>query len=317
MEKKVTLITTVKNEERSIESFLESIKLQTRKPDEVVIADGGSTDNTLNIIQKLKFRSQSFRSKFKVIYRRGNRSVGRNAAIQVSSGNIIAVTDAGCILDKYWLEQITKPFSDKTIDVVAGFYKPLTTSIFQKCLSTYTCTMPDKLDKDTFLPSSRSIAFRKNAWKKVKGYPEHLNTCEDLVFDKKLKEEGFRFITKEKAIVYWPQRKNILEAAKQFFSYAKGDGEARFFRKSTPLLLGRYLVGLGFLGYIFISMNYSLLTILYLLFVLYLLWAIYKNYRYIKKRQAYFYLPLLQVVSDVAVITGTTFGLLKTYEKHI
>ena len=44
--------------------------------------------------------------------------------------------------------------------------------------------------EETFLPSGRSIAFKKSAWKEVGGYPENLYTGEDTLFDLKLKEKG-------------------------------------------------------------------------------------------------------------------------------
>ena len=44
---KVPVITTVKNEQTTIGSLLESLVTQTRSPDEVVIVDDGSTDETV------------------------------------------------------------------------------------------------------------------------------------------------------------------------------------------------------------------------------------------------------------------------------
>lgn len=303
MGQKVTLITTVRNEAESITSFLTSIAAQTRSPDEVIIVDAYSKDKTVELIKNYIPRIKNLR----VIKKRGNRSVGRNEAIRAASYGVVAVTDGGCVLDKHWLERLFKPF-EKEVDVVAGFYKPQTSGPFEQSLAAYTCTMQDKLDVDTFLPSSRSIAFKKTAWEKVGGYPEDLDTCEDLVFDKKLKTEGFVFVTVPNAIVYWPQRKNILQAAKQFFTYAMGDGRARYFRHTTPFLFLRYILGVVTLVYILIAKSYYLLPFLMILFVLYLLWAIRKNYKYVRNIKAYVYLPLLQLVSDVTVIVGTTIG---------
>ena len=79
----------------------------------------------------------------------------------MSDADTIVATDAGCILKKDWFEKITQPFTNRNIDVVAGFYKPITNSVFEKCFSTYTCTMSDQVTAD-FLPSSRSFAFRIN-----------------------------------------------------------------------------------------------------------------------------------------------------------
>jgi len=305
----ISLITTVLNEESSIEKFLDSVAKQTLLPSELVIVDGGSNDATVSTIAGFKFPFSNF--KVKLVRRKGNRSIGRNTAIKNSRGSIIAVSDAGCILDKDWLLNITKPFSDKSIDVVAGYYKPITHNIFQRCLSTYTCVMPDRIDEENFLPSSRSVAFRKSAWQKVGGYPEDLDTCEDLVFDKKMKDAGFKFIFVQNAIVFWPQRKNLLEAFIQFFKYARGDGQALYFRPQTPFLFLRYFFGLFLLIFVLETKNVFALYILILSGVFYILWSILKNYNYVKDARAIFWLPVLQFTADIAVILGMTLGVIQ------
>ena len=44
---KISLIVTIFNEAQNIELLISSMMMQTRKPDEVVIVDGGSQDNTV------------------------------------------------------------------------------------------------------------------------------------------------------------------------------------------------------------------------------------------------------------------------------
>lgn len=49
---KISLITLTFNSEKTIKKTLESIVCQTLQPDELIIIDGGSTDNTLKIIHE-------------------------------------------------------------------------------------------------------------------------------------------------------------------------------------------------------------------------------------------------------------------------
>lgn len=308
---KVTFITTVFNEEKSIEKLLLSLNGQSRFPDEIIIVDAGSTDETIKKIDSFQ-KNKEIKLKIKVIEHKGNRSVGRNYAINHSLGNIIACSDAGCELDNDWLKNILLPFDDNEIDVVAGYYKPLTNSVFQKCLATYTCVMPDKIDSENFLPSSRSIAFKKDAWKKVGEYNKWLNTCEDLYFAKELKKNGFIFKFKKDAIVYWAQRDNLRQAIAQFFGYAIGDGEARYIRKSTPFLFGRYLLGLLLLIFAILNNSIEIYILIFTLMLLYIYWSIQKNYKYVKDIKALLYLPLLQFTSDFSVILGTSIGLIRS-----
>lgn len=303
-EVKISFITTVFNEEETVSRFLDSLFAQSKQPDEVIVVDGGSSDLT---VAKMKNKN----SKLKILIRPGNRAVGRNEAIRNAREDIIVCADAGCILDKSWLKNITEPFNDPKIDVVAGYYKPIARNVFQKCLATYTCVMPDRLDLKNFLPSSRSIAFRKSAWQKVGGYPEYLDTCEDLVFAKKLKDAGYKSKTRLDAIVYWPQRKNLKEAALQFYRYAEGDGKARYIRPQTPFLFLRYLIGGGlFIAFLILKSLFILYLISIILF-LYLLWSIAKNFKYVGNWQAVFILPILQFTADFSVMAGFLRGLFK------
>lgn len=306
-----SFISTALNEEESIEKFLSSIVLNSVLPSEVVLVDAYSTDRTFTLMEKFKKKYKN-KLKVKILQRKGNRSIGRNEAIKNSDASIIVSSDVGCVLDKNFFKNILDPFRDKDIDVVSGYYKPITKSIFQKCLAAYTSVMPDRIDPQNFLPSARSMAFRKKLWEKVEGYPESLDTCEDLVFDKRLKNIGAKFIFKKDALVYWPQRRNIGEATIQFFNYAFGDGLAHYFRRQTPFLFLRYLVGIIIiiLGITFKSQ--VLINLIISLVILYLIWSIMKNYKYVRELEAIAILPLLQLISDISVLTGTTLGYIKS-----
>lgn len=314
---KLSLIVTVLNEEENIDKFFKSLFSQTFLPDKVVVVDGGSNDRTVEKIQEQIDKNKK-KITIKLLTRIGNRSTGRNFAIKNSSSEIILATDFGCTLDKNWIENISAPFEDSKIDIVAGFYKPVSSNVFKKCLSTYTCVMSDRLNEDDFLPSSRSIAFRKKVWQKNK-YPQWLDTCEDLVFAKKLKDKGARFMFVKNAIVYWEQKNNLKEAFFQFLAYAKGDGRALFIRPQVPLIYLRYFLGIYFLFLCALEKSLLGLSIILILIPLYLIWAIKKNYKYVRNKKAFIFLPLLQITSDIAVLSGTSFGIARrfSYKKLI
>ena len=306
---KISLISTVYNEERSIQSFLDSIFAQSRKPDEVVIVDARSTDTTWRLLKDATSKFKKAGIEYVTFCSKGNRSYGRNYAIKRAKHDWIAVSDAGCILDKDWLKHLDG--KSKGVDVVSGYYSSDydNPTHFQKALASYTCIMPDQLHPENFLPSSRSVMFTKSAWQSAGQYPEHLDLCEDLVFARKLKDAGYRFAMSEKALVYWPQKLDLWSAAKQFYGYAYGDGQARYFRKQTPLLFGRYIVGLLLLNWVVQSDASFFFIIVPLL--LYILWAIQKNYRYVNSWRALYLLPALQFAADFAVMFGMLRGMLR------
>jgi glycosyltransferase involved in cell wall biosynthesis len=98
----LSVILTVLNEGEAIRPLLDSLIHQTRFPDEVVICDGGSRDNTLEVLEEYKQWLP-----LKLLVAPGvNISRGRNIAISAAIGQIIAMTDAGVILSPTWLEDL-------------------------------------------------------------------------------------------------------------------------------------------------------------------------------------------------------------------
>ncbi len=308
---KISFITTIFNEENTIEKFLDSLLAQTMLPDEIIITDGGSKDKTIDRIKNYELQIKKKKIAFKLLIKKGNRSIGRNEAITHASGDIIVCSDAGNVLDKAWIKNIMKPFENKNVDVVAGYYKGLAKNIFQKCLIPYAFVMPDKVNPETFLPATRSIAFRKNVWEKVGGFDDKLSHNEDYVFSRKLRKLGVKIIFAKNAIAYWIPRNTFREAFIMFFRFAYGDAEAGIFRPKVSFLFVRYFIVAVLYILFVITKNNKLFLTFCVLFFLYIFWAIRKNYRYVKDWRAFYLLPLLQFTADFSVITGTVAGLSK------
>jgi glycosyltransferase involved in cell wall biosynthesis len=235
----VSLIVTVKNEAGSLPTLLDSIAAQTRPPDEVVVCDGGSTDATLSILHA------ETRFPLRVVERPGaNISQGRNAAIEAASGDIIASTDAGVRLESDWLQHLIAPFErDPKTMVVSGFFLPAPQTVFEVAMGA--TVLPERRDirPDKFLPSSRSVAFKKDAWQAIGGYPEWLDYCEDLVFDFALLEKHRPFALAPDAIAYFRPRGSLQAFFKQYYQYARGDGKAKLWLKRHLIRYATYLIG--------------------------------------------------------------------------
>lgn len=310
---KTSCIITVYNEEETIILLLHSLFHQSIMPNEIIIVDAGSTDRTLQRIRNFEFGNwkKKHTTKLKIFVQNGNRAVGRNYAIKKTTGNIILCIDAGCYLDKDWVKHILAPFTNTAVDVVAGFYRGESKNIFQECLIPYVLIMPDQVDEKSFLPSSRSMAFKKSIWKKLDGFPEQFDRNEDYVFAKRLQKAHANIVFAKNAIVYWFPRENLSKAFWMFFHFAAGDAQAKIFRPKVILLFIRYILGIVFFIAFLLTKNYVLLYFVYSLVVLYIVWAIIKNFRYIGAWQAFLLLPVIQFTADIAVLLGTVNGLVK------
>ena len=100
---KLSVIATVKNEVDTITSFVESLLNQSLKPDEVIIVDGNSNDGANEILKNFEAEK-----KIRLLVRDCNIAEGRNFAIESANNDYIAVTDAGCVVDKNGLKEIAK-----------------------------------------------------------------------------------------------------------------------------------------------------------------------------------------------------------------
>lgn len=243
MPHQVSVIATVLNEAESIESLLDSLVKQTRLPDEVVIVDGGSTDDTLS---KIEHFGQATDLPLKALSLPGcNISQGRNAAIAASRGSLIASTDAGVRLEDDWLEQLLAPFAaDHPPDVVGGFFTSAPESTFELALGAVTLPSAEEIDVVSFCPSSRSIIFRREAWQAVGGYPEWLDYCEDLLFDFALLDAGYVVGFAPRAVARFRPRPTPRAFFRQYYRYARGDGKADFWRYRHLVRYATYLAAL-------------------------------------------------------------------------
>jgi glycosyltransferase involved in cell wall biosynthesis len=236
----VSVIVTVLNESTSIIRLLDSLAGQSRPPDQVVVADGGSTDGTMAILTE--YAAQG-RLALRVISCPGtNISQGRNAAIEAAQGEVIAVTDAGVRLTQDWLQELTAPFTDPDVQVVAGFFVPDPQTAFEIAMGATVLPALSDVSPHRFLPSSRSVAFRKTAWQAIGGYPEWLDYCEDLILDLRLRERYGPFAFAPRAVVRFRPRPSMRAFFTQYYRYARGDGKADLWRKRHAVRYLTYLV---------------------------------------------------------------------------
>jgi glycosyltransferase involved in cell wall biosynthesis len=215
---KISLVATVKDAAPHVGEFLDSVRAQTRPPDEIVIVDGGSTDGTLDTLRGA--------GDVTLIEETGaNIARGRNLAVAAATHDVIAVSDGDCVLEAHWLADLEHALEDGA-DVAMGFYRPLAGSFFEACSAAVSLPEADEVDGDRFLPSSRSVAFRREVFDRAGGYPEWLDIGEDMYLNHRLRENGVRMDFVPEAVALWRVRPTVGATWRQYARYAEGDALA-------------------------------------------------------------------------------------------
>lgn len=308
---KVSLIATVKNEGEHLRILLDSILNQTMLPDEVVICDGGSTDNTREILEGYQQWLP-----LKIIDAPGtNISQGRNRAIAIATGPIIAVTDAGVVLSPRWLENLVIPLQSGNVKVVAGWFEADPYTDFEVVMGATVLPSREDIKPEKFLPSSRSVAFLKSAWEAVEGYPEWLDYGEDLVFDRALRQRYGDFAFTDRAVAYFRPRGSLSSFFRQYYNYANGDGKANLWPLRHAIRYGTYFIALPliiyliwkekFLGWIFLIFGVGV----YSRRPAERLWENTWGWRPPARARAFSLIPIIRLVGDLAKMIGYPVGL--------
>ncbi len=302
---KVSVVATVKNEEDRISEFLDSLLNQTRRPDEIIIADGHSTDRTSEIIRNCTKRHPLIRL---VDTRDLTIGEARNRIVKEASNETVAVVNCDR-LDPRWLENLIAGLT--SADISVGICENDAKTLFEKCVSEL--TLP-KVPTNLFSPAYFAYcAFRRNVWEKVGGYPDS-STGEDTSFAFKLKDAGFRIKRTKDAVAYMQLPKNFRWLFWKKFWISEGDARLRQLSKFRHQIRRWTLITcLAFLGGLTL-INSIFLPIL-LLFIATIVGAtIFISSRIALKLQRYsavIYVPAIIFVNETGHALGAVYGMLK------
>jgi GT2 family glycosyltransferase len=112
-------VVPARNAARTLPRTLASLAGLEPAPDEIVLVDNGSTDDTPQRLEA--FAAAAPNSKVIVVRepRRGA-SAARNTGARAASGDVLAFTDADCCPRVDWLGPLCAPLGDATVGAVAG-----------------------------------------------------------------------------------------------------------------------------------------------------------------------------------------------------
>ncbi len=244
----VSIIVPVRNAERTLDRTLEYLEAldYPRERLEIVLADGGSTDGTLEVIGQWQKRYEHIR----LVRVPDCTSPGqaRNAALKVMRGEFVLFTDGDCAPSPDWVRQILRPFfEDERIGGVGGEVLTLRTdpdnltedyceqvrflSVSGRCGVTESGYFPSLAegaphevnggDHSPFFATANA-AFRRSAVLEIGGefWPEP--TGEDVDFCLRILKRGYRLYFAKEAVVRHMHRVSLESYLRQWHGYGFG-----------------------------------------------------------------------------------------------
>ncbi len=273
----VSIIIPVKNEAGLLKTCLESISnLDYPKENiEVIVADGMSKDNSVEI-------AKHYGAKV-VLNKKQTVSPGRNIAFEHASGEIIAFTDADCIVDKNWIRNSLKYFKNDKVACVGGpnltpsdekdFGKAVGFIFNQKIFlagSTHARELKEITEVKS-IPGCNAI-YPKNALDKVMPLDESLLTCDDTELNQRLIDKGYKLLYTPDVFVWHYRRPTPKRLFKQMYRYAVGRLQVGKMDKRMINFI-HVLVGLSLPFSLLLLVFSTLLFLLLLLLYLFLLFV--------------------------------------------
>lgn len=221
------------NAAATIDQQLEALIQQTTPPWEVIIADNGSTDATLDIV-----RQYSARLPLKIVDASDRQGAGhaRNVGVKAATGDYIAFCDADDVVAAGWLQALAQAFVSKS---------------FLACRFDCARLNPgDQIDGQNqdqglqqfripFLPfaGAGGLAIQRQLYERVGGFDEAFTHLEDAEFCVRVQLTGVELTFVPDAVVHVrnasPTPKGFFEARRSTYrkAYAWGNGMGKIYLK--------------------------------------------------------------------------------------
>jgi glycosyltransferase involved in cell wall biosynthesis len=227
---KVSVILLTKNSSATVRKSLESVFNQTRKPDEVVVVDGGSADGTLEIVRQYPV---------KLVQEPGlGFGHARNLGVKNAEGDIVFFIDSDCYAEPRWIEKILPHFVNPEIAGVTGVTRLWNSNDavarFLACVGGR-MKMPKERAFVKLAPTM-NLALRREVILEVGGFDETLVRCEDTDIAYKVSRR-YKILYEPEAIIWFKGSPTLRVATRKCVRHFIGVGQLFAKHGFNPLFL--------------------------------------------------------------------------------
>ena len=173
----VTIVVPIFNEVDSLPVLLMALKAQTKRPEELIFVDAGSTDGSVGYIETWWSDEGWEGASCQVLKRPGAMpGYGRNAGVRASTNQWIAFLDGGIAPASDWLEQLCRHAHVSKAPAVFGVCHFSAITPFAKAV----CSL--SYGHGSVHPVIPASLFSLRVFDEVGHFPAHLRAGEDLVW---------------------------------------------------------------------------------------------------------------------------------------
>ncbi len=197
---KASLIIATLNEEENLADCLDSLRSQEGVLFEIIVADGKSTDRTLDIANAL--------ADLVVIEPKRTIAAGRQAGAKAAQGEYLVFCDADTHYPSGWLSELLAPFSDPDVSCTQGKLLIQDATSLESAVAHHVAPLYFKAALKAGVPSGAgaNLAVRKDAFFQVGGFNTDLVTAEDVDLQRRLLSRGRNVFVDTAAAYVSPRR---------------------------------------------------------------------------------------------------------------
>lgn len=267
----ITVICPVYNEEHYITEVIEFFIKAMPTDKELVIIDGGSTDKTVEIINRFQTDHRNIKllsnhSKFVPF--------ALNKAISETSGDPVIRLDAHTKYADDYFVKILETFSKSGADIVGGPMRAVGTSSFQKAVADATSTafgIGDSSFHDEnhegFVDSVYLGAWKRSVFADVGMFDTDMIRNQDDEFHYRAKSLGKTIYLNPEIKSYYSPRSSSRSLFKQYYQY--GLFKPLVLKKVRSGIKIRHLIPAGFVFYLFLLIIFNQISFLFIPLILY------------------------------------------------